>query len=84
MTTPRGKSSIPARYPVIRTHPETGRQAIYVNSAFTTRIEGLEPAESQAILQFLFKHVENPDFQTRFRWEQNDVAMWDNRCAQHA
>ncbi len=78
-----GKKYPSAEHPVIRTHPETGRRAIYVNSAFTTRIQGLEPAESQAILQFLFKHVENPDFQMRFRWEQNDVAMWDNRCAQH-
>jgi taurine dioxygenase len=78
-----GKAYPSATHPVIRTHPETGKQAIFVNAAFTTRIEGLEPAESQAILQFLFKQVENPDYQARFKWQQNDVVMWDNRCAQH-
>jgi taurine dioxygenase len=72
-----------AEHPVIRTHPETGKQVIFVNSFFTTRIKGLEPAESDALLQFLFKHVENPYYQVRFRWQANDVALWDNRCAQH-
>ena len=78
-----GKAYPSAEHPVIRTHPETGKQAIFVNGAFTTRILGLEPAESQAILQFLFKQAENPDYQARYRWEVNDVVMWDNRCAQH-
>jgi taurine dioxygenase len=72
-----------AEHPVIRTHPETGRQAIFVNRIFTTRLRGLEPAESRALLEFLFAHVENPYYQVRFRWRENDVAFWDNRCAQH-
>jgi taurine dioxygenase len=70
-------------HPVIRTHPETGRRAIFVNEMFTRRVIGLEPAESDALLKFLFEHNRNPYYQVRFRWEQNDIAMWDNRSAQH-
>jgi taurine dioxygenase len=78
-----GKTYPSTEHPVIRTHPETGKQSIFVNRTFTTRIQGLEQPESQAILQFLFEHVENPDYQVRFRWQENDVVMWDNRCAQY-
>jgi taurine dioxygenase len=78
-----GKQYPESEHPVIRTHPETGRQSIFVNQMFTRRIVGLEPAESQAILKFLLEHVQNPYYQVRFKWEQNDIAMWDNRCAQH-
>ncbi len=72
-----------ATHPVVRTHPETGRRAIFVNRTFTTRIHELGEAESQAVLAFLFDHCEQIDFQIRFRWEQNDVAFWDNRCVMH-
>src|ERR1043166_7940823 len=78
-----GKVYPSATHPVIRTHPETGKPLIFVNRTFTTRIEGLAEAESRAILQFLFQHVENPAYQTRFQWRRNDVAVWDNRCTQH-
>jgi taurine dioxygenase len=70
-------------HPVIRTHPETGRKAIYVNIVFTTHIDGVSPDESKAILDFLIKHIEKPSHQCRFRWEPNSIAMWDNRCALH-
>ena len=76
--------SFPAAvHPVIRTHPITGKRALFVNSGFTRRIMGVSRQESDALLQLLFKHVENPAFQCRFAWEPNSVAMWDNRCVQH-
>jgi taurine dioxygenase len=70
-------------HPVIRTHPETGRKAVYVNRTFTTRIVELSDAESDAVLKLLFEHCEHVDFQIRFRWQRNDVAFWDNRCVMH-
>lgn len=70
-------------HPVVRTHPETGRPGIYVNRSFTTEIIGLEPDESRRLLQRLFAHIERPEFQIRLRWNENDVALWDNRSLQH-
>ena len=72
-----------ASHPVIRTHPETGKKLIYVNSTFTTHIDDIPADESRAILDFLFAHIAKPQFQCRFRWQRNSIAMWDNRCAQH-
>jgi taurine dioxygenase len=72
-----------AEHPVIRTHPVTGKKALYVNSGFTTRILGIPLDESDAILRYLFEHMGNPLFQCRFRWRPNSVAFWDNRCTQH-
>ena len=79
----RAKGYPSAVHPVIRTHPETGRQAIYVNRTFTTRINELSEPESEAVLKLLFDHCEHVDFQIRFRWQKNDVAFWDNRCVMH-
>jgi taurine dioxygenase len=72
-----------AEHPVVRTHPVTGRKALYVNRGFTTRILGIPIDESDAILRYLYEHMENPLFQCRFRWQPNAVAFWDNRCTQH-
>jgi taurine dioxygenase len=73
----------PLSHPVIRTHPVSGRKALFVNDGFTSRINELEPAESEAILKLLFAHATHPEFTIRWRWQENDVAMWDNRVTQH-
>jgi taurine dioxygenase len=70
-------------HPVIRTHPETGKKSIYVNKIFTQNIEGIPKDESKSILEFLFQHIAKPTFQCRFKWEENSIAFWDNRCALH-
>ena len=72
-----------AEHPIIRTHPVTGRQAIYVNPVFTTHIKDVPDAESNAILAFLYEHCGRPHWQVRFRWEADSIAFWDNRCVQH-
>jgi taurine dioxygenase len=72
-----------AEHPVVRTHPVTGRKALFVNSVFTKGIVGMKPAESRAVLRFLCDHIETPDFSCRFRWRKDSIAMWDNRCTQH-
>ena len=73
----------PTEHPVIRTHPWTGRRALYVNSNFTTRLCELAQAESDTLLEFLLRHLQRPDFQVRFTWDDHSVALWDNRCAMH-
>jgi taurine dioxygenase len=73
----------PVHHPIARVHPETGRTALFVNGNFTTRIDGLSEAESDAILAMLLAHVGSPAFQCRHRWSQGDLTMWDNRAVQH-
>jgi|SRR6266700_1366006 len=78
------KESYPqAEHPIIRTHPVTGKKALYVNRGFTRRIVGISSDESDGILRYLYDHAENPLFQCRLRWRANSVAFWDNRCVQH-
>ena len=72
-----------AIHPVVRTHPETGKKALFVNRTFTTRINELSEIESNSVLEILFQHAEHIDYQIRFRWSLNDMAFWDNRCCMH-
>lgn len=70
-------------HPVVRTHPETGRRTLFVNRSFTKRIIDLDPAESEALLDTLYRQSDYPEYQCRFRWTPNAVAVWDNRATQH-
>jgi taurine dioxygenase len=72
-----------ALHPIVRTHPETGHKALYVNVAHTAGIEGMTDAESAPILNFLFTHQVKPEFTCRFAWQPHSLAFWDNRCTQH-
>jgi taurine dioxygenase len=73
----------PVVHPVVRTHPETGRRTLFVNSVFTTRIVGMEPEPGEQLLQYLFRQLQAPEYQVRFRWTPDAVAFWDNRAVQH-
>jgi taurine dioxygenase len=73
----------PRLHPVVRTHPVSGRQGLFVNEGFTTRIQELAASESDAVLRQLFAHLARPEFTVRWRWKLGDVAFWDNRLTQH-
>ncbi|MGD2008371.1 MAG: TauD/TfdA family dioxygenase [Cellvibrionales bacterium] len=73
----------PVRHPVVQTHPETGRKALFVNALFTTHIEGLPPLESASLLAFLCQHAVLPEHTCRFNWRENSMVVWDNRSTQH-
>jgi taurine dioxygenase len=79
----RGKTFPKAGHPLVRTHPVTGKKALFVNRGFTTGIKGLGKLESDVLLEMLYRHAETPEFHCRFRWQENSVAFWDNRCVQH-
>ncbi|HTV88162.1 MAG TPA: TauD/TfdA family dioxygenase [Stellaceae bacterium] len=77
------KQEYVAEHPVVRTHPETRRKALYVNGGHTTRFKDMTEQESAPLLDFLFAHLMRPEFTCRFRWQPGSLAFWDNRCAQH-
>ena len=79
-----GENAYPeALHPIVRTHPVTKKKTLFVNENFTTRIEGLNKNESDSILTMLYDHIATPEFHCRFRWRENSVAFWHNRCVQH-
>ena len=71
-------------HPIVRTHPETGRKALFINRLMTISIEDMERAESDGLLGLLFDHMEHPDFIYEHKWRIDDLMMWDNRCSVHA
>jgi taurine dioxygenase len=75
--------ALEAEHPIVRTHPETGRKALYLNVGHTARIKSWTEKESAGLLAFLFEHQIRPEFTCRFRWRPGSLALWDNRCAMH-
>jgi taurine dioxygenase len=73
----------PVDHPVVRTHPVTGRRAIYVNTVWTSHILGLDRRESDELLHLLFRQAEKPEYQYRHRWQPGEIVVWDNRVVQH-
>jgi len=73
----------PVNHPVVRTHPVSGRKALFVNEGFTMRINELSVRESETLLSFLFAHAGRPEFIIRWQWQPDDLAFWDNRITQH-
>ena len=74
---------VPALHPVVRTHPETGRNGLFVNGQFTQMLLGLSKNESTSILEMLYRHCVQPEYTCRFRWRAGSVAFWDNRATLH-
>jgi taurine dioxygenase len=81
--TETAKQTLQAEHPVVRTHPETGRKALYVNFGHSLRFRDMSEEESAPLLKFLFTHQIQPEFTCRFVWRPGSVALWDNRCTQH-
>jgi len=73
----------PQHHPIVRTHPETGERVLFVNASFTSGIDGMDEAESATLLAHLLDRFKVPEYQVRFRWTPNAVAIWDNRATQH-
>ena len=78
-----GRQEYVAEHPVVRTHPETGRKALYANGGHALRFRDMSVEESAPLLNYLFFHATRPEFTCRFRWEPGSIALWDNRCTQH-
>ncbi len=74
---------VPVEHPIVRTHPVTGRKALFVNSVYTVGIKELSAPEGDALLKMLFEHLKKPEFAFRLHWSVGTLVFWDNRCVQH-
>ena len=81
--TQEARKNLIAKHPAVRTHPETGRKALFVNTAHTAHFDGWTEEESKPLLAFLHAHQIRPELTCRFSWRVGSLALWDNRCAQH-
>ena len=79
----RIKALAPVDHPIVRTHPVSGRKALFVNEGYTTKLIGVDRKESDAVLNYLFDHLRTPEFQIRHHWRKGDLVVWDNRITQH-
>ena len=77
------KKTPPVEHPVVRTHPTTGRKALFINPGFTSHFVNMTEEESEPLLEYLFQHITQPAFIYRHRWQVNDLVFWDNRCTIH-
>src|SRR5919106_114909 len=77
------EADVETEHPVVLTHPESGKKALFVNSVYTTRFKDMTREESRPLLDFLQHHATRPEFTCRFRWDKGSLAAWDNRCTQH-
>ncbi|MGI0492472.1 TauD/TfdA dioxygenase family protein [Alkalinema pantanalense CENA528] len=78
-----GKNPLVSIHPVVRVHPETGERALFVNPGFTARILDVSRQESELLLELFFNQITKPAYTTRFRWNNGDIAFWDNRATAH-
>jgi len=83
MTKNSAKEEARFLHPIVRTHPDTGRKALYLDLPHVERLENMRIHESQPLMEFLYQHAIQPHFTTRFRWRPGSLAVWDNRCVQH-
>ncbi len=72
-----------AIHPLVKTHPVSGRKLLYINESFTQQIIGMRATESNRMLDYLYRHIEQPENQVRFHWTPGAMAIWDNRCTSH-
>jgi taurine dioxygenase len=77
------KRNPPVEHPLVRAHPVTGKPCLYISESFTSHIAGVSKMESEGLLEFLCRHATKPEFQCRFKWRPNSIALWDNRAAMH-
>jgi taurine dioxygenase len=77
------EADLETRHPAVCQHPDSGEQMLFISPTYTTRIDGLDPAQSRSLLDALFKHCTRPEFACRYKWQAGTVAIWDNRSTMH-